>query len=621
VAVTAERLQVIVEAQTDKAIKDLDKVSKQTNKTAGSFDKFGKLLKAGAVAGGLAAVGIAVTKLVQVGGDLISSFAEQEQAEARLAQTLESTGFAAGLTASELTKLASELQNVTKFGDEAIISSQAVLATFKNIGEDVFPGALESILNVSEALGQDLQSSTIQIGKALNDPVEGLTALRRVGITFTAAQEDLIKSFADANDLASAQGIILEELESQFGGVARAAAETATGGFTQLANVAGDTKELLGGLLSEALRPLADGFKDALLGVNQFIVSQQALKAVEEGLADIEQLRIVRQERINDLQRLATDLARTELRIQEIRSGKSQENYRNELAVLEDLVGGIRENKDAAFELVAATDAQIAAEQEAIDSAQQLAAERVAADAAAAASALETSETRQEASDESTENERENIFAELELRKAAIAEENAVFLAQFNARQALREAELAEERAAYEVRRDLAEDFLSVVSQSAELVGEAFATGEDAAKAFGKVAVTAIADVISGFAEQAFVQAAIAFASGNFVSGATLTAAGIGAQIAAGAVKASAANFQTGTGPQGFTVPQGFEGDTFPVAASSGETVRVDRPGESGGGGMTQVVLELDGRVIGSVFADLSDAGRLRINPRAVRGL
>ena len=206
-----------------------------------------------AIGVGIAAV--AVAGLIKVGKELVNIYSVQEQAEARLEATIKSTGKAANLTADQLTDMATGLQGVTKFGDEAIIGAEALLLTFKNIGEDTFPRALESILDVSEAMGTGLKESSIQVGKALNDPVQGITALTRVGITFTQSQKDLIKALVETGDKAGAQVIILEELESQFGGVARAAADTATGSFTQLNNVTGDLKESYGALIAEGMEP------------------------------------------------------------------------------------------------------------------------------------------------------------------------------------------------------------------------------------------------------------------------------------------------------------------------------------------------------------------------------
>ncbi len=195
-------------------------------------------------------------------GKVVQLSSRQEKAEKKLSSALKSTGHSAGLTHKQLTLMASGLQSVTNVGDEALIETQALLLTFTRIQKDVFPQALEAILNVSEAMGQDLKSSAVQVGKALNDPITGLTALRRVGIQFSGEQEEAIKKFDKTNDLASAQAIILQELQTQFGGLARSVKNTAVGSFTALGNSFGDMLEQIGSAVSPFLESLSNSLEE-----------------------------------------------------------------------------------------------------------------------------------------------------------------------------------------------------------------------------------------------------------------------------------------------------------------------------------------------------------------------
>jgi len=199
---------------------------------------------------GGAALGAAIKK----SNDL---WIEQKRVLDQTEAVLKSTGNAAGLTAKEINDMAGKLQLVTNFGDEVTQSGQNILLTFKNLGADVFPRVTETMLDVSQAMGQDVKSSAIQLGKALNDPKAGLSALSRVGITFTEQQKEQINTMQEVGNIAGAQNIILTELESQFGGSARAAADMSI----QMKNAVGDIGEGIG----KTLKPLWDKFTGAFL--------------------------------------------------------------------------------------------------------------------------------------------------------------------------------------------------------------------------------------------------------------------------------------------------------------------------------------------------------------------
>lgn len=189
--------------------------------------------------------GVAFAALSGAIGVSIAAYREQEKQERKIQALIESTGGAAGLTAEEIKKMASALQDVTTVGDEAILQGQAILLTFTNIGKDVFPQVTEAALNVAEIMGTDMKSAATQLGKALNDPVQGISALTRVGIQFTDQQKAQIKALQESGNLLGAQKIILSELDRQFGGTARSVAN-GTGVFIQLKNTFGDVLEEIG---------------------------------------------------------------------------------------------------------------------------------------------------------------------------------------------------------------------------------------------------------------------------------------------------------------------------------------------------------------------------------------
>lgn len=155
---------------------------------------------------------------------------EAEKVTKLTAAVIKSTGGAAHVSAQQFAELANRLSMVAGVDDELIQSSENVLATFTRVrnevgkGNNIFDQGTEAALNLSAALGTDLQAATILVGKALNDPIAGLTALTKRGIQFTDAQKEQIKTMVESGHTMDAQKVILAELTAKFGGAAAAAA-------------------------------------------------------------------------------------------------------------------------------------------------------------------------------------------------------------------------------------------------------------------------------------------------------------------------------------------------------------------------------------------------------------
>lgn len=260
------------------AARDLDKLGKEAKDASGQVGGLGKTL---ATLG----VGFIAGKLIGAGlSAIIQNTIEAEKAQSQLQAVLKSTGGAAGLTAQQLNLMAQSLQAVTTFDDEAITGAQSLLLTFTKIGRDVFPDATKAVLDISQALGQDLKSSATQVGKALNDPIKGITALSRVSVAFSQTQKDLIKTLVETGRLADAQRIIIGELSTEFGGSATAAANTLGGAFKQLKNAAGDLLE--GDTGGEGLVGIRDAVKDLTRTLNDPAV-KAGFQSLIAGLANV----------------------------------------------------------------------------------------------------------------------------------------------------------------------------------------------------------------------------------------------------------------------------------------------------------------------------------------------
>jgi phage-related minor tail protein len=234
--------------QSSRSLKTLEQNSQRTAKALG------------------AATGILVGFVTGRGfSKIVEATVKQEQAIAQLEAAIASTGNASGRSSEQLQAYASELQRIGVEGDEAVLGVQSLLLTFKQIEGDTFDRTTRAVLDLSVAMNQDLKSSAVQLGKALNDPIANLGALSRTGIQFAEDQKELIKQLAATGRVAEAQAIILTELESQFGGSAAAARNTLGGALKALQNNFGDLFEASGpGLdsLTESINDVADIFAD-----------------------------------------------------------------------------------------------------------------------------------------------------------------------------------------------------------------------------------------------------------------------------------------------------------------------------------------------------------------------
>ncbi len=233
----------------------------------------------------------AVFGVVQRGMDAVSGairtasdeWQEQVKVVAQTNAVLKSTRGIANVTAAGVGKLAGRIARLSGIDDELIAKGENLILTFKNIrneagkGNRIFDRATKSAVNLSVAGFGAIESTAKFLGKALNDPVRGLTALTRAGVTFTQKQKDTIKGLVDSNRLLAAQKIVLREIESQVGGSAKALGETLPG---QLARARESIKNVLGGLV-ESVTPALTA---TLGGLNRFIDRLAAARTVRAKL-------------------------------------------------------------------------------------------------------------------------------------------------------------------------------------------------------------------------------------------------------------------------------------------------------------------------------------------------
>lgn len=166
---------------------------------------------------------------------------------------------------------ASKLQFSVGVDDEVIKATQAKLLTFKQLAltsdelGGSFDRATKLALDMAAAGFGTAEGNAVKLGKALNDPIKGITALNKAGIQFTDDQKKLIASLVESGDLLGAQEIILKEIETQLGGTAEA---TVTA--SERMNLAfGEISESLG----LVLLPLVQKFSEWLLAITPQVIT------------------------------------------------------------------------------------------------------------------------------------------------------------------------------------------------------------------------------------------------------------------------------------------------------------------------------------------------------------
>lgn len=145
-----------------------------------------------------------------------------------------------------------------------------MLVATQKFSKEGLERTLELSADLAEAMGTDLTSATSTLSKALIEPGEGLNRLRTIGISFTDAEEDMIKSLNAAGKELEAQQIILDKVESSYGGVAKSIGSIDTSTLDKIKNVWGDLKEDLGSVFTTVLGPVFDWIYKTLSRLERF---------------------------------------------------------------------------------------------------------------------------------------------------------------------------------------------------------------------------------------------------------------------------------------------------------------------------------------------------------------
>jgi hypothetical protein len=258
-AVGASRvLTLTYAANTTRLNKANQEAETGLGKLGKSFKSFGKVAAVGAAAAATAAVAVG-KKLFEAGEAAATANARIEN----ITESMDLFGDEASTVSGRLVDLANQQAKLTGVSRTTIKETSALLLTFRSVASSAdevggtFDRAQQAALDLAAAGFGSATSNAQSLGKALEDPIKGLTSLSRQGVTFTDVEKERIRTLVESNKVGEAQAIILEAIEKQVGGTAEATS-----------NASDRIRESFGVLTDEialALAPTFEKLTDAAL--------------------------------------------------------------------------------------------------------------------------------------------------------------------------------------------------------------------------------------------------------------------------------------------------------------------------------------------------------------------
>jgi hypothetical protein len=221
---------------------------------------------------------------------MVAAVSNSERQFGKLTAILKATGGAAGLTLSDIEDLSQKIGIETLASVQGVRDAAGIMLTFKSITGDTFREALTLAQDLAEVGFGDLKTASTQLGKALEDPIAGLGALKRVGVSFTDQQKETIRVLTMTGRKAEAQTIILKALKTQLGESGPEAAK----GFAGAVDSLGERFNIffeqatVGIKITEGLTWAIQGLADAFANTDKEASTFQGIKQVEKEIERIQ---------------------------------------------------------------------------------------------------------------------------------------------------------------------------------------------------------------------------------------------------------------------------------------------------------------------------------------------
>ena len=248
-----------------KASKATAKFKKDFSKTATNLKHAGKrIAQASLIIGAAVAAGAGIA---------IKKYEEQAIAEVKLSTIMKQRMGATNDMVKSIIDLAAEQQKLGVIGDENQLAGGQMLATFLNQTDSL--KTLIPAMNDLAAQQYGVSATSedlVNIGKMMGKVFTGQTgALKKAGISFTDAQEKVLKFGTESEKSA----MLAEVITDNVGSMNKALADTPMGRMAQLKNNFGDLQENVG----KSLQPLRDAFVPVLQNLvnyfNELLIKMQ----------------------------------------------------------------------------------------------------------------------------------------------------------------------------------------------------------------------------------------------------------------------------------------------------------------------------------------------------------
>ncbi len=255
---------------------------------ASRFSSFASLVRGSGLALGVFAVAASAVTLGM--RHMVRVFSEAEVRFKTTEGLLKATSFSAGKTAHQIEMLSRDIALGTLAGTQEVREAANILLTFRSISNKTFDRALRASQDMVASGFGNIKTNAVQLGKALESPREGLTALKRIGVDFTGDQKKLIKTLSDTGRLLEAQRVVLAGVERQMKGAGVAAADSLAGAYDTLTEAGGRTLERWGEMIAKGTR-----LKGIMSSIGNFLERNNkiaddprfALKDVDQKIAEI----------------------------------------------------------------------------------------------------------------------------------------------------------------------------------------------------------------------------------------------------------------------------------------------------------------------------------------------